>query len=171
MLAYHLCGICIVALMAATAMAAAGEATKPTIRGAAVRYQVADIDRSIAFYTERLGFRLDQRAGPAFARVSNGSLVLYLSGPQSSGSRPLADGRRQEPGGWNRIVLEVSDLPALVTQLQRADVRFRNEIVTGPGGRQVQIEDPDGNPVELFQPAPSSPPTSSATRPADDRPQ
>lgn len=126
----------------------------PTFRAAAVRYQVADVERSIAFYTQHLGFKLDQQSGKAFAEISNGSLILYLSGPKSSGSRPFPDGRRQEPGGWNRIVLEVTDLPTRVEALKQTGIRFRyNDVVTGPGGKQIQIEDPDGNPVELFEPA------------------
>ena len=92
-------------------------------------------------------------AAPAFASVSNGSLTLYLSGPKSSGARPLPDGRKQEPGGWNRIVLEVDDLPSRVEAMKKAGLRFRNEIEKGPGGKQIQLEDPDGNPIELFEPA------------------
>ena len=125
----------------------------PSPRATAVRYQVKDVDRSVAFYTQHLGFQLVQRPGPPFASVSNGSLTLWLSGPDSSGSRPMPDGRRQEPGGWNRIVLEVEDLSARVEEMKKAGLRFRNEIETGPGGKQIQLEDPDGNPVELFQPA------------------
>jgi len=125
----------------------------PAFRAAAVRYQVKDVERSVAFY-ERLGFKLEQMSAPAFAKVTNGSLTLWLSGPKSSGSRPMPDGRQQEPGGWNRFVLEVDDLASRVAALKTAGVRFRNEIETGPGGRQIQLEDPDGNPVELFQPAP-----------------
>jgi glyoxylase I family protein len=124
------------------------------IRPAGIRYQVKDVDRSVAFYTQHLGFKLDQQAGPAFAKVSNGNLTLWLSGPKSSGSRPMPDGRQQEPGGWNRLALEVDDLPSLVEAMKKAGLRFRNEIETGPGGSQIQLEDPDGNPVELFQPAP-----------------
>ena len=120
---------------------------------AAVRYLVKDVDRSIAFYTGQLGFKVDMRAVPAFASVSKGDLILRLSGPGSSGARPMPDGRRQEPGGWNRIVVEVTDLAATIAELKKAGARFRNEMETGPGGRQIQIEDPDGNPVELFQPA------------------
>ena len=120
---------------------------------AGVRYQVADVDRSIAFYTTHLGFKLVQHPGPAFASVSNGSLELWLSGPKSSGARPMPDGRKQEPGGWNRIALNVSDLAAQVESLKKAGVRFRNQIETGPGGKQIQIEDPDGNPIELFEAA------------------
>lgn len=124
----------------------------PTANAAVVRYQVADVERAIAFYTHHLGFRVEQRAGPAFAAVSRGSLWLLLSGPGSSGSRPLPDGRRQEPGGWNRIVLYVEDLASNIQALERAGARFRNEVETGPGGKQILIEDPDGNPIELHEP-------------------
>jgi glyoxylase I family protein len=117
-----------------------------------VRYQVKDVQRSIEFYTAKLGFSLDHQRPPAFAQVSLGALKLILSGPGASGSRALPDGRTQEPGGWNRVILEVDDLPARVASLKPAGVRFRNEIESGPGGRQVQIEDPDGNPLELFEP-------------------
>lgn len=116
-----------------------------------VRYQVTDVDRAIAFYTDRLGFRLQSQAGPAFAAVLRGDLRLLLSGPGSSGSRPMPDGRRQEPGGWNRIVLYVDDLRAWIATLERAGVRFRNSVEAGPGGTQIQIEDPDGNPLELHE--------------------
>lgn len=102
---------------------------------ATVRYLVKDVERSIAFYTSHLGFKLEQQSGSAFAMISRDDLTLWLSGPQSSGARPMPDGRRQEPGGWNR------------------GIRFRNEIEMGPGGKQIQIEDPDGNPVEIFEPA------------------
>jgi glyoxylase I family protein len=125
----------------------------PEYRAHGVRYQIKDVDRAIDFYTRHLGFKLEQQAGTAFARVSNGSLGLLLSGPKNSGASPLPDGRSQEPGGWNRIVLEVDDLPARVAALKTAGVRFRNEIEVGPGGRQIQLEGPDGNPVELFEPA------------------
>jgi glyoxylase I family protein len=118
-----------------------------------VRYQVRDVERSIAFYTEVLGFALDQQNLPAFGQVSVGDLKLILSGPGASGSRPMPDGSRQEPGGWNRVVLQVKDLPARIRELEARAVRFRNEMETGPGGRQVQVEDPDGNPIELFEPA------------------
>jgi len=120
---------------------------------AAIRYLVKDVDRSIAFYTGHLGFKLNQQAGPAFASLSRGDLTLWLSGPQSSGARPMPDGRRPEPGGWNRLVLEVEDLASRVAEMRQRDVRFRNEIVVGPGGKQILVEDPDGNPVELFEPA------------------
>jgi glyoxylase I family protein len=117
-----------------------------------VRYQVKDVQRAIAFYTETLGFNLDRQHLPAFGQVSIGGLKLILSGPGASGSRPMPDGRQQEPGGWNRMVLEVKDLPARITELKNQGVRTRNEMETGPGGRQIQIEDPDGNPIELFEP-------------------
>jgi glyoxylase I family protein len=118
----------------------------------AVRYIVSDIDRSIAFYTEQLGLHLDQKVGTAFASVSRGNLRLILSGPGSSGARPMPDGRRQEPGGWNRILLYVDDLASYTQRLEAAGVHFRNQVEAGPGGKQIQVEDPDGNPVELHQP-------------------
>ena len=119
-----------------------------------VRYQVKDVQRSISFYTETLGFKLDMKNLPAFGQVSVGNLKLILSGPKASGSRPMPDGRPQEPGGWNRVVLQVNDLPARISELKKRGVRFRNEMEVGPGGKQVQVEDPDGNPIELFEPAP-----------------
>jgi glyoxylase I family protein len=118
-----------------------------------VRYQVKDVARSVAFYTQTLGFNLDQPHLPAFGQVSIGNLKLILSGPGASGSRPMPDGRQQEPGGWNRVVLQVADLPARIADLKKAGVHFRNEVEIGPGGKQIQIEDPDGNPIELFEPA------------------
>jgi glyoxylase I family protein len=118
-----------------------------------VRYQVADVLRSVAFYQEHFGFKLEHQQPPAFANVSLGPLQILLSGPGASGSRPLPDGRRQEPGGWNRVVLRVTDLPSCIAALKDAGVRFRNEMQGGPGGKQIQIEDPDGNPIELFEPA------------------
>lgn len=120
---------------------------------AAVRYLVKDVDRSIAFYTEHLGFRVEHSAAPAFASVSKGDLTVWLSGPGSSGARPMPDGRRQEPGGWNRLVVQVNDLAKRVAEMKQTGLRFRNEIESGPGGKQIQLEDPDGNPIELFQPA------------------
>ena len=118
-----------------------------------VRYQVKEVQRSIAFYTNMLGFNLDYQNLPAFAQVSISNLKLILSGPGASGSRSMPDGRQQEPGGWNRIVLQAQDLPARIAELKKEGVRFRNEMEVGPGGRQIQVEDPDGNPVELFEPA------------------
>jgi glyoxylase I family protein len=119
-----------------------------------VRYQVSDVERAAAFYIERLGFKLELKRPPAFANVTLGALQILLSGPGASGSRALPDGRRQEPGGWNRVVLRVENLPAFIETLKKSGLRFRNEMETGPGGKQVQIEDPDGNPIELFEPAP-----------------
>ena len=118
-----------------------------------VRYQVKDVARSVAFYTRHLGFTLRHQQLPAFANVSLGEAQILLSGPGASGSRPMPDGQQQEPGGWNRVVLKVVDLPAFAGELQKAGIHFRNEMETGPGGRQIQIEDPDGNPIELFEPA------------------
>jgi glyoxylase I family protein len=118
-----------------------------------VRYQVGDVERAIEFYTRHLGFALDAKHLPAFGQVSIGSFKLVLSGPGASGSRPMPDGRLQEPGGWNRAMLQVGDLPAQIEALRSAGVRFRNQMEEGPGGRQIQLEDPDGNPIELFEPA------------------
>lgn len=118
-----------------------------------VRYQVKDVARSVAFYTQHLGFTLEHQQLPAFASVSLDGGQILLSGPGASGSRPMADGQPQEPGGWNRVVLKVSDLPGYVAALESAGVQFRNDMETGPGGRQIQIEDPDGNAIELFEPS------------------
>jgi glyoxylase I family protein len=117
-----------------------------------VRYQVHDVARAVAFYTRHLGFELKHQQLPAFAAVSFGDLPLLLSGPGASGSRPLPGGGRQEPGGWNRIILRVEDLPACIDRLKEAGLHFRNEMEAGPHGRQIQLEDPDGNAVELFEP-------------------
>ena len=118
-----------------------------------VRYQVKDVSRSVAFYTEQLGFKLDRENLPAFAQVSVDGLKLILSGPGASGSRPIPDGRRQEPGGWNRVILHVNNLPTRIEELREAGLHFRNEMEVGPGGKQIQLQDPDGNPIELFEPA------------------
>ena len=118
-----------------------------------VRYQVKDVKRSVDFYTQQLGLKLDQQNLPAFAQVSVGNLKLILSGPGASGSRAMPDGRQQEPGGWNRIILQVDDLPAHIERLKKGGLKFRNEMEVGPGGKQIQLEDPDGNPIELFEPA------------------
>ena len=131
-----------------------GRATPHGIVGVhGVRYQVRDVARAVRFYTEHLGFKLVHQQPPAFASVSLGELTLLLSGPGASGSRPLPDGQAQQPGGWNRLVLRVTDLPARIEALSRAGVKLRNQMESGPGGRQVQVEDPDGNPIELFEPA------------------
>jgi glyoxylase I family protein len=118
-----------------------------------VRYQVKDVSRSIGFYTEQLGFKLDHKNLPAFAQVSTGNLKLILSGPGASGSRPIPDGRQQEPGGWNRVILQVADLPERIEALKKTGLHFRNQMEVGPGGKQIQLEDPDGNPLELFEPS------------------
>jgi glyoxylase I family protein len=118
-----------------------------------VRYQVNDVARSVAFYTTHLGFTLEHQQLPAFANVSLGGAQILLSGPGASGSRPMPDGHKQEPGGWNRVVLRVNDLPAFIDVLKNADLHFRNNMESGPGGKQIQVEDPDGNPIELFEPA------------------
>jgi catechol 2,3-dioxygenase-like lactoylglutathione lyase family enzyme len=117
-----------------------------------VRYMVDDVDAAIEFYTTHLGFRLLTRAAPAFADVARGDLRLLLSGPTSSAGRPMPDGRQPVAGGWNRIHLIVDDIVAEVDRLRAAGVTFRNDIVRGPGGAQILIDDPSGNPVELFQP-------------------
>jgi catechol 2,3-dioxygenase-like lactoylglutathione lyase family enzyme len=119
---------------------------------ATVRYLVTDVDRSVAFYVGQLGFEIIEQMGGAFARVKRGDLTLWLAGPQSSAARPMPDGRQPMSGGWNRFVIEVEDLAERVATLTATGVTFRNAIVTGPGGRQILAEDPDGNPIELFEP-------------------
>jgi glyoxylase I family protein len=118
-----------------------------------VRYQAKDVARSVAFYTGILGFKPGHQHLPDFAAVSLGALNILLSGAGASGSRPLPGGQRQEPGGWNRVVLQVRDLAAAIEDLKKVHTHFRNEMEVGPGGKQIQIEDPDGNPIELFEPA------------------
>jgi glyoxylase I family protein len=118
-----------------------------------IRYQVKDVARAVAFYTQHLGFALKHQQLPAFSNVALGDAQILLSGPGASGSRPMPNGQRQEPGGWNRVVLKVADLPGFIAALKKAGATFRNEMEVGPGGRQIQIEDPDGNPIELFEPA------------------
>jgi len=117
-----------------------------------VRYLVTDVQRAITFYTAHLGFTVEHQQLPAFATVALGPLKLHLSGPEASGSR-LVRGQRQEPGGSNRITLRVSNLPAKIAVLRRAGLLFRNDLEVGPGGKQIQVLDPDGNPLELFEPA------------------
>jgi len=119
---------------------------------ATVRYLVSDVDRAIAFYTQVLDFKLEQTNAPIIAIVSHGPLLLLLSGAASSGARPMPDGSRQEPGGWNRILLYVTDIDAQIKKLQAAGAHFRNTVEAGPGGKQIQIDDPDGNPIELHEP-------------------
>jgi catechol 2,3-dioxygenase-like lactoylglutathione lyase family enzyme len=118
-----------------------------------VRYMVNDVDQALDFYTENFGFEPGHNASPAFAEVSKGNLRLLLAGPESSAGRPMPDGRRPEPGGWNRIHFVVDDFGAEVDRLRAAGVSFRNDIVSGPGGRQILVDDPSCNPIEIFQPA------------------
>lgn len=118
---------------------------------AQVRYIVRDVDAAVAFYTGALGFSLAQQFGPAMAILDRGDLQLWLAGPQASASKPMPDGRRPEPGGWNRIVVAVDDLDAVVARLKADGVTFLNDIVAGPGGRQILCADPSGNVVELYQ--------------------
>jgi len=117
-----------------------------------VRYIVDDVEAAIAFYTRHLGFTVISQTLPAFADVQRGDLRLLLSGPTSSGGRPLPDGRRPAPGGWNRIHLIVEDLSTEVRRLRAAGITFRSDVITGPGGAQIVLDDPSGNPIELFQP-------------------
>jgi catechol 2,3-dioxygenase-like lactoylglutathione lyase family enzyme len=121
---------------------------------ASIRYMIEDVDQAIIFYTRHLGFTLEWNASPAFAKVTRGDLHLLLSGPQSSGARPLPDGQRPSPGGWNRLIIEVEHLPAVMETLKQAGVPFRrDDIVRGPGGQQIWIEDPSGNLIEVLEPA------------------
>ncbi|MGZ4689559.1 MAG: VOC family protein [Acidimicrobiia bacterium] len=124
-----------------------------------VRYMVEDVDAAVDFYTRHLGFTVRTSAAPAFADVTRGPLRLLLSGPASSAGRPMSDGRQPGPGGWNRIHLIVDDINAETKRLRDAGLAFRNDIVTGPGGSQVLLDDPSGNPIELFQPAAAPPST------------
>ena len=119
-----------------------------------VRYIVNNVDAAIAFYCQHLGFKQVMHPAPVFAMLTRGDLRLVLSAPNPSagGGQPMPDGKQQEPGGWNRFALEVSDLAGTVENLRKAGVRFRNELVTGVGGKQILVEDPSGNPVELFEP-------------------
>ena len=118
---------------------------------AAIRYLVRDVDQSIEFYRTQLGFTLEQQFGPAMAILARGNVTLWLAGPMASAAKPMLDGRKPEPGGWNRFVLEVDDLASLVARLKAAGVSFRNDITIGPSGRQILCENPSGNAIELFQ--------------------
>jgi predicted enzyme related to lactoylglutathione lyase len=128
------------------------EANVNTVR---VRYMVNDIDPAVAFYTKYLGFRAGQGSTPNFAMLSRGNLQLVLSTPFGPGgaAKPMSDGRKAEPGGWNRIIINVDDLPAEVAKLKKAQLHFRSDIVSGPGGSEILLDDPSGNPIELFQAA------------------
>ncbi len=121
----------------------------------AMRYLVHDVNEAVAFYTGLLGFQVKQQFGPAMAILARGGLTLWVAGPMASAAKPMPDGRKPVPGGWNRFVLEVEDLPGLVAMLREKGVPFRNDILSGPGGQQILCEDPSGNVIELFQPAPS----------------
>jgi catechol 2,3-dioxygenase-like lactoylglutathione lyase family enzyme len=125
----------------------------PATSTVGVRYMIDDVPAAIAFYTTHLSFIVEQDASPAFAAVTRNGVRLLLSGPTSSGRRPMPDGTRPVPGGWNRLHLQVADLAGEVQRLRAADLRFRNDIISGPGGSQILLEDPSGNVVELFQPA------------------
>lgn len=120
-----------------------------------VRYMVNELDPAVKFYTTHLGFQVEQESKPNFAMLERGHLELVLSTPFGPGgaAKPMSDGRKSEPGGWNRIILNVPDLPAEVTRLRKANLHFRNDIVSGPGGSEILLDDPSGNPIELFQPA------------------
>jgi catechol 2,3-dioxygenase-like lactoylglutathione lyase family enzyme len=118
-----------------------------------VRYMVDDVDEAVGFYTDHFGFESGHNASPAFAEVLRGNLRLLLAGPKSSAGRPMPDGRKPEPGGWNRIHFVVDDIDAEVERLRGEGVGFRNDIISGPGGRQILVDDPSGNPIEIFQPA------------------
>jgi len=120
---------------------------------ATVRYIVEDVDTSLDFYVGMLGFALEQRMEPPFALISKGDLRLWLSGPGTSARRPMPDGREPQPGGWNRLVIEVEDIAAVVEKLRAGGATFRNDIISGPGGQQIVADDPSGNPIEIFQPA------------------
>ena len=120
---------------------------------ATMRYLIADVDRAVEFYTTHLGFTVETQMGSAFAIVARGDLRLWLSGPTSSAARPMPDGRAPEPGGWNRFVIETENLATRVAAMRAAGLSLRNDIVTGPGGKQILLEDDSGNPIELFEPA------------------
>lgn len=120
---------------------------------ATVRYFVTDVEQAVAFYSKQFDFTVQQQFGPNMAILRQGDLMLWLAGPNASAARTMPDGRKPEPGGWNRFVLEVADLAAMVTRLKAQGVRFRNDVVSGPGGPQILAEDPFGNVIELFQPA------------------
>jgi catechol 2,3-dioxygenase-like lactoylglutathione lyase family enzyme len=143
--------LCIGSLRFAVGAQSGKETSMNTVR---VRYMVNDLDPAVAFYTKYLGFQVKQQAKPNFALLSRGNLELVLSTPFGPGgaAQPMPDGRKAEPGGWNRIIINVDDLRAEVARLRKAQLHFRNNIVKGPGGSEVLLDDPSGNPIELFQP-------------------
>jgi catechol 2,3-dioxygenase-like lactoylglutathione lyase family enzyme len=118
---------------------------------ATIRYMVNDVEESIKFYINYLGFQLIEKMGPAFAIVKKEDLQLWLSGPQTSAAREMPDGRKPESGGWNRFVIKVDDIETLVSTMKKSGIKFRNEIISGPGGKQILAEDPSGNPIEIFE--------------------
>lgn len=118
---------------------------------ATFRYLVNDVEESINFYLNHLGFQLVEKMGPAFAIVAKDDLQLWLSGPQTSAARAMPDGRQPQSGGWNRFVIGVDDIESLVLKMRNSGIKFRNEIISGPGGKQILAEDPSGNPIEIFQ--------------------
>ena len=120
---------------------------------ASVRYLVSDVDASVAFYVDQLGFEVERRLGPAFAIVTRDNLSLWLSGPRTSAAEPMPDGRQPQPGGWNRLVIEVDAIEEVVERLRSAGASFRNDVLAGVGGKQILVEDPSGNPIELFESA------------------
>ncbi|HUG17259.1 MAG TPA: VOC family protein [Thermomicrobiales bacterium] len=135
----------------ALALSGACDVDRQELNVATVRYFVNDVDACVTFYVEQLGFSVSQQLGP-LAMVNRGDLELWLSGPQTSAARPMPDGSQPVPGGWNRLVIQVDDIDAVVATMRAAGARFRNDIISGPGGRQILAEDPAGNPIELFQP-------------------
>ena len=128
-----------------------GNGSQETLPMATVRYIVRDVPAAVEFYTSLLGFSLQEQFGPAMAIVTRDDLSLWLAGPRASASRPMTDGRQPEPGGWNRIVVETEDIDSLVNALREQGAQFRNNVISGPGGRQTIVEDPSGNPIEVFQ--------------------
>lgn len=155
-------GALILAISASLSVAAgsghSGQAQEAhNMPNARVRYMVNELDPAVKFYVEYLGFRIEREAKPNFAMLSRGALQLVLSTPYGPGgaAKPMPDGRRAEPGGWNRIILDVNDLGAEVERLRKVHVHFRNDIAKGPGGSEILIDDPSGNPIELFEPSPS----------------
>lgn len=155
MMVWKMSALLVIALITPMQTAARAQSKeKPSMEKVRVRYMVNDLDPAVNFYTTNLGFRVEQESRPNFAMLDRGNLELVLSTPFGPGgaAKPMSDGRKAEPGGWNRIILNVQDLPAEVARLRRANLHFRNDIVLGPGGSEILLDDPSGNPIELFQP-------------------